>query len=414
MKRIFILFAFSLFLYSSAFSLANEEKPIKINVHISDKIAQTSQWVYWFSLVGNNYCVEDSIFVHKNQKEFTFEKKINKDRGFYYTWLTFEKEGPSQNVVFGVPGENIKLSINSSLNNEAKIEGSVFHKEDFENKQLIKEIRDSLECLEDSLILSSDNNTQVSLEHKIEDINNYISTDSYLDFLLRAKSPISTIFYYDLLQLKKPSADFDSLKQVIASRFPNNKIVDQYFNYEKQPPETEKSKKVYKRYLQLVGLSNSPDERKTQKEKLEDIEPYGIGDKVDLISLEGVDGNIINLQDIKKDYILIDFWAAWCAPCRKEVPYLKEVIDKHSELITIYAISFDNSEEEWKRAISNDKSSEFTHVYAGIDTAEASVLHTRFGIKGIPANFLLDKNRKIIAVDLRKDDLMKYMDNLSL
>lgn len=413
MRKKILLFTLliSVFLLD-AFSSTKEEKSIKITVRINEEIAQKPQWVYWFSLIGNNYNIEDSLFIHEGQRVFSFEKVIGKDRGFYFTWLTFEKKGPTQNIILAVPGEKLNLEINNNTKNGAKIEGSVFHKEDYANKQLIRKMKDSLSLLQDSLILATEENEIKRLEYRIKEISRYVESESYLDFTLKAESPITATLSYDFLPFKCPDVNLDSLKQVIIKRFPNDKIIDQYFNYKEFPPQTQESKDFYKRYLQLSGIQDASQEP-SQRQSSKDIKPYIVGQRIDSLSLKGLDGNNISFNDIKTDYIFIDFWASWCAPCRKEIPYLKKVAEKYPDLITIYAISLDNTEKEWKAAIDIDQSEIFTHVYGGMFTSpETSILLARFGVNAIPANFLLDKDRRIIATNLRGETLMKKMKKL--
>lgn len=410
MKKNILLFTFLLLNISlDGCTSINEEKDIKITVNINDDIAHTSQWVYWFSLIGNDYNIEDSLLLHKGQKEFTFKKIIGKDRGFYFTWLTFEKEGPTQTIILAIPGEELDLTIKSNINNDAKIEGSLFYNEDYVNKLLIKELKDSLYILQDSLTFVAEHKRLKNLEYRREKIERYIKSERYVDFLLKAKSPITAVFNYDVLPIRCPTANLDSLKQVIVERFANDKIVDQYLNYKKFPPETKRSKEIYLKYEQLAGISQPSQENPRQD--LKNIKAYSINQKVDSVSLKGMAGSKISLDDIKTEYILIDFWASWCSPCRREIPHLKKVANKYSDLITIYSISLDDSENEWKNAIKIDKIEAFIHVYADTST-ESAVLKARFGVNAIPANFLLDKNRKIIAVNLREDALMKKMDEL--
>ena len=83
-----------------------------------------------------------------------------------------------------------------------------------------------------------------------------------------------------------------------------------------------------------------------------------------------------------------------------------EVRTKYKDLLNIYAISIDESETLWKKAVARlDPEQLFIHVNATPGTAEAKILGNLFGVTRLPANFLLDENRKIIAVDLRGEDL---------
>lgn len=421
MKNIFVktllflsILSFAFAPKSYCFNEKETEKPIKITVHISDDLAQEPQWVYWFSLVGKNYTIEDSVLITNNQKKFSFNKSIDKNSAFYYTWLTFEKNGPKQIVLFVMPGETLDLSINSKNSSYySDLNGSLFHKEDYENKQKLKILQDSVHILQNSLLGIKNMDAISDLESRINKMSQYIKSDSYYDFLIHAISPISAVLLYQILPLKYPNANMDSLKLVIEDRFPNNEVIEQFLEYKGDNlPETNESKTTFKRYTHLANI-NINKEHNDKILNLDEIFPYTIGDKVRYVSLKGLDDSIISLKNIKTDYVFIDFWAAWCAPCRKEIPYLKKVAGKYPNTITIYAISLDNSEMDWRNAIETDKSEIFSHVYGGsFLSSEASVLRARFGVYAIPSNFLLNKNREIIAVDLRGEELMNKMEEL--
>jgi len=106
----------------------------------------------------------------------------------------------------------------------------------------------------------------------------------------------------------------------------------------------------------------------------------------------------------------VDFWASWCGPCRKEFPHLRSLYNEYrSKNFEILAVSIDESKEDWLAAIDNDKLS-WTNVLAtGGFNGE---LYQVFGLKGVPDNFLLDKEGKIVARNLRGSELKTVLDKL--
>ena len=118
-------------------------------------------------------------------------------------------------------------------------------------------------------------------------------------------------------------------------------------------------------------------------------------------------GKPVALSSFKGKVTLLDFWAAWCGPCRRENPNVVKAYAKfHAKGLEIFAVSLDKNHDKWVEAISKDKLA-WTHVsdlkYWDNEAAKL------FGVRAIPANFLLDKEGKIIARNLSGDELMKKL-----
>ena len=110
-------------------------------------------------------------------------------------------------------------------------------------------------------------------------------------------------------------------------------------------------------------------------------------------------GELLALNDIKGKATLIDFWAAWCRPCRAENPNIVKVYNKyHKKGLNIIGVSLDKTAEAWKKAIADD-GLEWNHVsnIAYFDDAIAR----QYNVRAIPAAFLLDENGVIVAKNLR-------------
>lgn len=121
-------------------------------------------------------------------------------------------------------------------------------------------------------------------------------------------------------------------------------------------------------------------------------------------------GNPVSSSDFKGQYLLIDLWAGWCAPCRAENPNLVAAYHKYKDRnFNVLGVSLDNSREEWLAAIKKD-SLTWPQVSDLKLWNSAAVAH--FGISGIPANYLVDPSGKIIAKDLRGQALWVKLDEL--
>lgn len=124
-----------------------------------------------------------------------------------------------------------------------------------------------------------------------------------------------------------------------------------------------------------------------------------IGEMAPLFEQPGVDGAMISLADFRGKYLLLDFWASWCGPCREENPNLVALFDRYKNKgFTILGVSLDmpGSRQKWLDAIKKDQL-KWTQVadLKGWQNRAAAV----YGVKAIPGNFLIDPQGKIIARD---------------
>ncbi|MDE1192774.1 MAG: TlpA disulfide reductase family protein [Arachidicoccus sp.] len=116
-----------------------------------------------------------------------------------------------------------------------------------------------------------------------------------------------------------------------------------------------------------------------------------------------VNGKPVSLSDFKGKYVLVDFWASWCGPCRAENPNVVKAYNKYKDKnFTVLGVSLDQSADSWKEAIAKDNLTwtEVSDLKYWKNEAAA-----KYGIQAIPANFLIDPNGIIIGHNLRGDDL---------
>lgn len=144
--------------------------------------------------------------------------------------------------------------------------------------------------------------------------------------------------------------------------------------------------------------------------KLEKISTVTVGKQTPQFSLPDLKGKTVKLSDYKGKYLFLHFWASWCSPCREENIYLVNAYQgKNNENLVFLGISVDDGKTDLENAILKDKITwQQLATFKGFDQP---IMHN-FGIRGVPRNFLIDPNGKILAMDLRGPNLLEKLKGL--
>ena len=173
---------------------------------------------------------------------------------------------------------------------------------------------------------------------------------------------------------------------------------------------TFEKEEVHRLYDQLSNRMKNSKKGVEIKKFLDLPNTPDIGDTFIDFELPDTDGKKVKLSDFKGKITLIEFWASWCTPCRKANPKLITLYEKYKDDgFKILGVSLDNNEKHWKNAVVKDNLP-WTNVSSlEGDKTEVSLI---YGVNGIPDNFIIDEDGKIIAKTLRGKKLEKKLEEI--
>ncbi len=161
---------------------------------------------------------------------------------------------------------------------------------------------------------------------------------------------------------------------------------------------------LYEKYPQNLLVQRLHDD-------LKNTEFLAIGSQAPEIKLPNLENKEIALSSLQGKYVLIDFWAAWCAPCRKKNKDLVYIQNKFKNSnFQIYSVSLDQSKETWEKAIKDDNLEDFIHV-SDLKYWQSIAAET-YKIEAIPFNVFIDKNGKILAKNIEIKELEKILNEI--
>lgn len=298
------------------------------------------------------------------------------------------ENGPRVLLINDVQHINVELDL-SKKDNTYNVSGSESsqHLKDFitkydERAAIINNVFAEIDSLKqfggtDSLLIAATNRKNQA----ISGLNNYLK-----DFVDKADNPAESIFALGICSGSFQAEEFSQMLTGVVNRFPDHKTLKQL-------------KTTYD--LQQAQLAEMRREKQ---------ENSWVGKQVPDLALPSVDGNQISIASFRGKYLLVDFWASWCDPCRKENPNILNAYNEFKDKnFTILGVSLDKNMDDWKKAIHDDRLN-WTQI-SDLAYWESKAVKT-FKFEGIPYNILVDPQGKVIGESLRGPALINKLNEV--
>lgn len=322
--------------------------------------------------------------------KFEFKGKINEPTMYSLSFPDFQNGFP---VI--VESDEIKVEVIKDSINNSKISGTYnndeFQKFNDEAKKIQKKMMDFQKKNMEAFNLAQQQKDTVTINKLIKQ-NNDIQK-GLKDMMVKypdthPKSFISALIVLEMF--RDPNVDAKKVRKL-------------YDGFDESLRNTKVAKKIKDQLNALDKVKNEPKPKPVA---------VNVGQMAPDFSAKTPQGVTVSLKESLGKVTVIDFWASWCGPCRKENPAVVALYNElHSKGLNIIGVSLDKDAAKWKEAIAKDKLS-WTQVSNLQEFNDPIAL--QYNIEQIPTTFVLDANGKIIARDLRGAELKaKVMELLS-
>lgn len=355
-------FIFTIFLSLTSFAQKSTVKtfPLKLD----GELKNSSQKVVYLHHQEGDITFSDSLAVNKGS--FKFQSKLTEPRMF---WITFGRDASQQpNLVFFIDETPVKVNLLSGDSIAySKVVAGPTQADYMEYKLMINNFIALQQRMQNDFTEAAqkgDYNAQTAIRNEFENLNK--------QYLAGLKNFVKT----------HPKSAMSA--HILASDLNNPNI-----------PLTELEEALS--YMDPSMKDNS--NVKAAQKRIDDKKGTMVGYTATNFSQADVNGKMVQLTDFRGKYVLVDFWASWCRPCRMENPNVVAAFNKYkSKGFTVLGVSMDSNREAWLAAIQQDA---LAWTQLSDLKGWGNEVGKLYGVSGIPANYLIDKEGKIIAKDLR-------------
>ena len=368
--------------------------PIIESFNISVDIKNdTNEYCYLYLFGQEKQIVLDSI--KYTSSEFIFKREFENECS-----LLSVGSSPEKSIIFIAKHGEYDISISADYNNlpfNYNIEGSNSSKlikqyntkrNEFYNK--VNEIQNELTSLRKTNLIKKE-----ELISKAQKLKSIFDEYKFQFIDLNSDSPALLLALYDISDYV---AEIDKLRVV-------EKAIRKYF------ANTIFHKEVSMRIEQAIKQKQAVKQQEQMLKQQEmELSSAGIsvGKQAPELNFPDINGENIALSSLKGKVVLLDFWASWCGPCRKENPFVVGLYNKYKDKgFTIYSFSLDKDKTKWIQAIQQDNLSWKNHVSDLM--AWNSLGAAKYKIRSIPQTFLIDRQGNISAIGLRGEKLERKL-----
>lgn len=309
--------------------------------------------------------------VEVKDNKFEFEANINQ---LEFLKLSFDNN--SFVVLVVLPGEKIEMSFDMKFLIETiTIKGSKHSNLIYDNDKKLLPYLSSAKRIVDEFNQLTAAGPDIILQSKYQAMLDSVKRLEELEIIklvnLHFASP-AVLFVVERLELEKHSSLFIKVSDELSKKYTEHPIIKQF------------------------------------AQRVKSVTSTAIGSKAPDLKMQSINGDSLSLYPIKGELVLIDFWASWCSPCRKSNPSKVQLYNKYKDKgLVIFSVSLDQKEDGWKNAIISDKLDWPLHV-SDLKGWQSDAAKT-YGVSSIPANLIIDKNGKILAKNIRGEELDKFI-----